>query len=63
MANRGRNLGKLPNGVLDLLVEHSAVSDDDDRIEDVLTIPLQTDELMSQPGDGVALAASGGVLD
>ena len=46
-----------------LLVQHLPVGDHDDRVEPRLAAVLQADELMRQPGDGVALAAAGRVLD
>ena len=63
MAHRGRHLGKLLDGVLDLLVQHPPVGDHDHRVEPRLAAVLQADELVRQPGDGVALAAAGRVLD
>ena len=39
------------------------VGDDDDRVEGRGAVPGQPDQLVGQPGDGVALAASGRVLD
>ena len=57
------DLGVLPDGVADLLVEQSAVGDDDDRIEDRGVVLCLPDQLVGQPGDGVALAAAGRVLD
>ena len=59
----GRYLGKLLDGVPDLLVENPPVGDHDDRIENVLASCSQTDELVRQPGNGIALAAAGGMLD
>ena len=48
---------------LDLLVEDAPVGDDDDRVEDLLVVALQADELVREPGDGVRLAAARRVLD
>ena len=49
---------------LELAVEHAPVGDDDDRVEDALVARVvQRRELVRQPGDGVALAAAGRVLD
>ena len=46
-----------------LLVEDAAVGDHDDRIECRGAVLLQPDQLVRQPGDGIALAAACGVLD
>ena len=55
---------ELVDGVLQLLVEHAAVGDDDDRVEDLLVVAVvQARQPVGQPGDGVALAAAGRVLD
>ena len=63
-APHGRaDLGVLPNRVADLPVEDTPVRDDDDRVEDRGVVPRETDELVGQPGDGVALAAARRVLD
>jgi len=55
---------ELVDGVLELLVENQAISDDDDRIEyfSVLRV-MQAGEAMGQPGDAVAFAASGRMPD
>ena len=57
------HLRELLDGVANLPVEHPAVRDHDHRIEDRQAVLLQTDELVCQPGDGVALAAAGRMLD
>ena len=67
------DLGVLPDRVADLPVEEEPVGDHDDGIEDrgaVLRVPEpepepepEPDQLMREPGDGVALAAARGVLD
>ena len=57
------DLGVLPDGVLYLPVEDEPVCDDDDRVEHGSVVPLKADELVSQPSDGVALAAARRVLD
>src|SRR5271157_6641503 len=62
MANGRRYLRELLDGVLDLFVEHPAVGYYDDGVKDRAGILLQPDKLVTQPGDGVALAAAGGVL-
>ena len=55
---------ELVDGVLQLLVEHDAVGDDDHAIEDALVGGVvQGREPVRQPADGVALAAAGRVLD
>ena len=61
--HRRADLGVLPDGVADLPVEDQPVGDDNDRVEDRGAILLQTDELVRQPRDGVALAAARRVLD
>jgi hypothetical protein len=55
---------ELVDGVLELLIENEAISDDDDRIEyfSVLRV-MQAGEAMGQPGDAVAFAASGRMPD
>ena len=55
----GNNVGKALEGVdvvPDLLVQIDAVRNHDDGIHDVLVILHQCDELICQPGNGVALA-------
>ena len=55
---------ELVDRVLQLLVEHAAVGNDHDRIEDHLVlVVVQAGEPVSEPGDGVALAAAGRVHD
>ena len=61
--DRRRHLRILPDRVADLAVEEDAVGDDDDRVEDRGALPGQPDQLVGEPGDGVALAAAGRVLD
>ena len=61
--HRRRHLRILPDGVADLAVEEDAVRDDDDGVEDRGALPGQPDQLVGEPGDGVALAAAGRVLD
>ena len=58
------HLLELAHGALELAVEHAAVGDDDDGIEDA-AVPgvVQDGKLVRQPGDGVALARSRAVLD
>ena len=63
VANRCADLGVLLDGVVDLLVEDAPVGDHDDRIEGRGTLLREPDQLMRQPGDGVALSAARRVLD
>ena len=63
MGYGGPHLGVLPDGVADLLIQNAAVGDHDDGIEDEPAVALQPDELMGQPGDGITLAAAGGMLN
>ena len=63
MSHDGPNLRELLDGVLDLLVQHPPVRHHDHRIDERLTVPLQPDQLVGQPGDGVGLAAAGRVLN
>ena len=54
---------KLVDGVLKLLVEHEAVGDHDHRIKYLFVfIIVEGGKPVGQPGDGIALAASGRVL-
>ena len=54
----------LVDRVLELLVEHQAVGNDDDRIEDLLVLcVVEARQPVGDPGDGIALAAAGRVLD
>ena len=63
VAERGADLGELLDGVANLLVEDAAVGHNDNRIEHGGAAAFEPDELVGEPGDGVALAATGGVLD
>ena len=55
---------ELVDGFLKLLVEHEAVCDDDDGIEDFAVLGVvQGGEMVGEPGDGIAFAAAGGVLN
>ena len=59
-----QGLLELPYRGLELAVEHPAVGDDHDGVEDPAVIrPVQGGELVREPGDGEALAAPGRVLD
>ena len=63
MTHRRADLGVLLDGVADLLIEDAPVGDHDDGIEDRSAVLREPDQLVRQPGDGVALAAAGRVLD
>ena len=63
MPHRGPHLRVLPDRIADLLVQDTAVGYDDDGVEDARAVPLQRDELMSQPSDRIALATAGRVLN
>ena len=67
MAHGGTHLHELLDRGLDLAVEDAPISDDDHRVEDlitcVITDALEANQLVSQPGDRVRLAAAGRVLD
>src|SRR5262249_51222434 len=59
----GADLRELPDSVADLLVEDPPVGDDDDRVEYRRLGAAEPDELVGQPGNGVALATARRVLD
>ena len=59
----GADLGVLPDRVVDLPVEDEPVGHHDDRVEDRHLVLRQVDQLVGQPGDGVALAAARRMLD
>ena len=60
----GRLLEAARIGLLELAVEHAAVGDHDDRVEDAVVLGVvQRRQPVRQPGDGVALAGAGRVLD
>ena len=62
--HHAQGLLELPDGLLELAVEHPPVGHDHDRVEDAPVIAIvQHRELVGQPGDGEALAAAGRVLD
>lgn len=63
MTYRGGNPGGLPDGVTDIPVENPAVRDDDDGVENLISVLFQPDQLVGQPGDGIAFPASGRMLD
>ncbi len=55
---------ELPHRALELPVEDPAVGDDDDGVEDPpVQDVVKRRELVREPGDGVALAAPGGMLN
>ena len=55
---------ELIDGVLQLAVQHPAVGDDDDRLEDLLVVVImQTGEPVGQPCNGVRLSGTGAVLN
>ena len=62
--DHAERLLELAHGRLELAVEHAPVGDDHDRVEDAPVVGVvQRRELVREPGDGVALAAAGRVLD
>ena len=62
--HHAQGLLELTDRLLELAVEHPTVSYDYDRVEDAPVVPIvQHRELVGQPGDGKALAATGRVLD
>ena len=59
-----RHMVKLIDGVLQLAVQHPAVGDDNDRLEDLLVMVIvQAGEPVGQPGDGIGLTGTGAVLN
>src|SRR6266403_6338793 len=63
VADRCPNLSKLLDRVPNLLVEDAAICDNNDRIKYRGIIPLQADELMRKPSDGIRLSAPRRVLN
>ncbi len=62
--HRGRGLCEGAHLALKLGVEHAPVGDDDDLVEDQpAVVVVQRREVVGQPGDLLALARAGGVLD
>jgi hypothetical protein len=55
MSHRSSHLDELPDCVPNLLVENDAVRHDNDRIKGGLAIPLDTDQLMREPRNGIGL--------
>ena len=59
-----RYMVELVDSVLQLAVQHPAVSDDDDGLEDLfVVVVVQASEPVGQPGDRVRLAGTGAVLN
>ena len=63
MAHGGGNPGGLPDGVIDLPVENSAIGHDDDRVENLIPVFFKPDQLVCQTSDGITFPASGRMLD
>ena len=62
--HHAEGLLELPDGALELAVEHAPVGHHDDRVEDAPVVEIVQDrEAVGEPGDGEALAAAGEVLD
>ena len=62
--HHAEGLLELPDGALELAVEHAPVGHHDDGVEDApVAAVVQHRELVGEPGDGEALAAAGRVLD
>ena len=62
--HHAEGLLELPDGGLELAVEHAPVGHHDDRVEDAPVVgSVQHREPVGEPGDGEALAAAGRVLD
>ena len=62
--HHAEGLLELPDGALELAVEHAPVGHHDDRVEDAPVVGIvQHREPVGEPGDGEALAAAGRVLD
>ena len=62
--HHARHMVELIDGVLQLAVQHPAVGDDDDGLEDFLVVVImQAGEPVGQPGNGVGLAGTGAVLN
>src|SRR5690348_15273335 len=63
MADDSGDLRETLDRGVDLLVEIAAVGDDNDGVENVRAVLLQADQLMRQPGNGVAFAAARRMLN
>ena len=63
VSDRGRHLGELPDGPVNLPVQHPPVGDDDDGVEGGFSFVFHSYQLPCHPGDGVGLSAAGRVLD
>ena len=62
--DRAQGVVEPGDGGLKLLIEHLAVGDDDDLVEDrLIVVVVEPGELVGRPCDGVALARSGRVLN
>ena len=62
--DRAQGVVEPGDGGLKLLIEHLAVGDDDDLVEDrLVVVVVEPGELMGRPCDGVALTRPGRVLD
>jgi len=57
--DRRTYLRELLDRVADLLIQNPSVRDDYDRVEHRGVVPSHPDELVSEPCDGVGLAAAG----
>ena len=64
LLHHARYMVELIDGVLQLAVQHPAVSDDDNGLENLfVVVVMQTGEPVGQPGNGVGLAGTGAVLN
>ena len=63
VSHGGGDLGELPDGPVNLPVQHSPVRDDYDGVEGVVSFVFHANELPGHPSYGVGLAAAGRVLD
>ena len=64
LLHNARYMVELVDSVLQLAVQHPAVSDDDDGLEDLfVVVVVQASEPVGQPGDRVRLAGTGAVLN
>ena len=62
--HHAEGLLELPDGLLELAVEHAPVGHHHHRVEDApIVVVMQHREPVGEPGDGEALAAAGGMLD
>ena len=64
LLHHARHMVELIDSVLQLTIQHPAVGNDDDRLEDFLVVVIvQAGEPVSQPGNGVRLAGTSAVLN